>query len=99
MIVPETWVDELAVQEQDEMGQAVERMEKVIFGVDVIVKDRWTLSHGAPIQCTEGKCPKASHVSCARDGGIEARIHFAEMACRTASTRRLLVVKASTWRL
>lgn len=26
-------------------------------------------SHGAPVQCTKGKCPKAFHVSCARDGG------------------------------
>lgn len=24
--------------------------------------------HGAPIQCTKGKCPKAFHVSCAREG-------------------------------
>lgn len=24
--------------------------------------------HGAPIQCTRGKCPKAFHVSCAREG-------------------------------
>ena len=25
--------------------------------------------HGAPIQCTKGKCPKAFHVSCAKEGG------------------------------
>lgn len=24
--------------------------------------------HGAPVQCTRGKCSKAFHVSCARDG-------------------------------
>ena len=24
--------------------------------------------HGAPIQCTKGKCPKAFHINCARDG-------------------------------
>ncbi|KAH8114002.1 hypothetical protein DFH11DRAFT_1595312, partial [Phellopilus nigrolimitatus] len=81
-------VDDIAVQEQDEIGQAVERMEKVVFGVDAIVKDRWALkctayqksrakSHGAPNQCTKGKCPKTSPVSCARGGGVEARIHFA----------------------
>jgi len=76
-IVPETWVDEI------ESGQCDEK-EKVVFGVDGIVKDRWHLkcsacmknrpkAHGAPIQCTKGKCPKAFHVSCARDsqeGGI-----------------------------
>lgn len=49
-----------------------------MFGVDGIVKDRWNLKcssctrtkpkgHGAPVQCTKGKCPKAFHVSCARD--------------------------------
>lgn len=25
-------------------------------------------AHGAPIQCTKGKCTKSFHVSCARDG-------------------------------
>lgn len=70
-VVPETWVDEI------EFGQSDEK-EKVVFGVDGIVKDRWHLkcsacsksrpkAHGAPIQCTKGKCPKAFHVSCARD--------------------------------
>ncbi|KAF8966802.1 hypothetical protein BDZ97DRAFT_1756391 [Flammula alnicola] len=69
-IVPETWVDELDTY----MGK-----EKVVFGVDGIVKDRWNLkcsactknkpkAHGAPVQCTKGKCPKAFHVSCAQDG-------------------------------
>ncbi|KAH8108925.1 hypothetical protein DFH11DRAFT_1491928, partial [Phellopilus nigrolimitatus] len=42
-IVPESWVDRVPVQEQDEMGQAMEMMEKVVFGVGVIVKDRWAL--------------------------------------------------------
>lgn len=89
-VVPETWVDEI---ERIDTGVA----EKVVFGVDGIVKDRWNLvrfrfwlfftlltcletqkcsactksrpkAHGAPIQCTKGKCPKAFHVSCARDG-------------------------------
>ncbi|KAI0667355.1 hypothetical protein C8Q78DRAFT_1147524 [Trametes maxima] len=76
-IVPETWVDEIEVGEPDESG--VRRKESVVFGVDGIVKDRWNLkctactrtrhrAHGAPIQCTKGKCPKAFHVSCAREG-------------------------------
>ena len=25
-------------------------------------------AHGAPVQCTKGKCPKAFHVNCAREG-------------------------------
>ncbi|ESK85356.1 jumonji family transcription [Moniliophthora roreri MCA 2997] len=71
-IVPETWVDEV---EDPQTGVK----ERAVFGVDAIVKDRWNLkctacaknrlkAHGAPIQCTKGKCPKAFHVSCARDG-------------------------------
>ncbi|KAF9073520.1 JmjC domain, hydroxylase-domain-containing protein [Rhodocollybia butyracea] len=70
-IVPETWVDEV------ESGSS--GMQRVVFGVDGIPKDRWNLkcsactkirprAHGAPIQCTRGKCLKAFHVSCARDG-------------------------------
>ncbi|KAF8804210.1 jumonji superfamily protein [Phlegmacium glaucopus] len=70
-IVPETWVDDL---DTGDGGK-----EKVVFGVDGIVKDRWNLkcsactktkskAHGAPVQCTKGKCPKAFHVNCARDG-------------------------------
>jgi hypothetical protein len=35
-VVPETWVDEI------ESGQSGEK-EKVVFGVDGIVKDRWHL--------------------------------------------------------
>ncbi|KAG6820302.1 hypothetical protein H0H93_002566 [Arthromyces matolae] len=69
-IVPETWVDEVEINGA---------MEKVVCGVDGIVKDRWNLkcsvctknrpkAHGAPIQCTKGKCSKAFHVSCARTG-------------------------------
>ncbi|RDX44633.1 hypothetical protein OH76DRAFT_1408862 [Lentinus brumalis] len=77
MVIPETWTDEVEVGEPDVEG--VRRKEKVVFGVDAIVKDRWNLKctactktkhrvHGAPIQCTKGKCPKAFHVSCAREG-------------------------------
>lgn len=71
-VVPETWVDEV----ETEMS-----VEKRVFGVDAIVRDRWNLkcaactkarqkAHGAPIQCTKGKCAKSFHVSCARDGGF-----------------------------
>ncbi|THH27258.1 hypothetical protein EUX98_g6931 [Antrodiella citrinella] len=77
-VVPETWVDFLDVGVDPQTGGPLR--EKVVFGVDGIVKDRWNLkcnactktkhkAHGAPIQCTKGKCPKAFHVSCARDGG------------------------------
>ena len=37
-IVPETWVDELEMQ-----GGVSTVKEKVVFGVDAIVKDRWNL--------------------------------------------------------
>lgn len=37
-IVPETWVDEIDVEED---GRKVK--ERVVFGVDGIVKDRWNL--------------------------------------------------------
>ncbi|OBZ73253.1 Lysine-specific demethylase 4D [Grifola frondosa] len=76
-VVPETWVDEVDVGDMRDNGTRAK--ERVVFGVDGIVKDRWNLkctactknrhrAHGAPIQCTKGKCPKAFHVSCARDG-------------------------------
>ncbi|KAF8639027.1 hypothetical protein AX17_001779 [Amanita inopinata Kibby_2008] len=71
-IIPETWVDDI---EETSGGTA----QKYVFGVDAIVKDRWNLkcsactktrqkAHGAPVQCTKGKCSKAFHVSCAREG-------------------------------
>ncbi|RPD58315.1 hypothetical protein L226DRAFT_536736 [Lentinus tigrinus ALCF2SS1-7] len=77
MVIPETWIDEVEVGEP--AAEGVREKEQVVFGVDGIVKDRWNLkctactkaknrAHGAPIQCTKGKCPKAFHVSCARDG-------------------------------
>ncbi|KAL1701740.1 JmjC domain, hydroxylase-domain-containing protein, partial [Schizophyllum commune] len=77
-IVPETWVDEV--------DEGLGFREKVVFGVDAIEKARWQLkctacvrarakAHGAPIQCTKGKCSKAFHISCAREGG-EAGISF-----------------------
>ncbi|KAH9916071.1 uncharacterized protein B0H18DRAFT_1039143 [Fomitopsis serialis] len=86
-IVPETWVDEVEVGEARLDGSRAK--ERVVFGVDAIVKDRWNLkcsactktrykAHGAPIQCTKGKCPKAFHVSCARNGG-ENNIVYKEL--------------------
>jgi hypothetical protein len=95
-VIPETWVDEIEVGEP--LTDGTRTKEKVVMGVDAIVKGRWNLvcaytrsniisfltrllsqkcsactktrhkAHGAPIQCTKGKCPKAFHVSCARDG-------------------------------
>ncbi|KAF7290510.1 Specific transcriptional repressor [Mycena indigotica] len=66
MVLPETWVDQIAG-------------ERVAFGLDGIVRGRWSLKcsvcthpnakgHGALIQCAKGKCPKSFHVNCARDG-------------------------------
>ncbi|KAI8977854.1 hypothetical protein BD414DRAFT_157532 [Trametes punicea] len=83
-VVPETWVDEVEVGEPDEHG--LRKIERIILGVDSIVKDRWNLkctactkprnrAHGAPIQCTKGKCPKAFHVSCAREGGANGIVY------------------------
>ena len=40
-IVPETWLDEVETGEPDESG--VRKKERMVFGVDVIVKDRWNL--------------------------------------------------------
>ncbi|EIN04471.1 JmjC-domain-containing protein [Punctularia strigosozonata HHB-11173 SS5] len=82
-VVPETWVDEIEVGEPREDGTRA--TERVVFGVDGIVKDRWNLkcsactkprakAHGAPIQCTKGKCSKAFHVSCARHGSAQGII-------------------------
>ncbi|KAI0340988.1 hypothetical protein BDW22DRAFT_1378501 [Trametopsis cervina] len=79
-IVPETWVDVIDDKSTPVDGAYVG--EKVVMGVDAIVKARWNLkcsactktrykAHGAPIQCTKGKCPKAFHVSCARDGASQ----------------------------
>ncbi|KAF9221048.1 JmjC-domain-containing protein [Gyrodon lividus] len=76
-VVPETWVDEVEVG--DVLPDGSRARESKVFGVDAIVKDRWNLkcsactkgrqkAHGAPIQCTKGKCAKSFHVSCARDG-------------------------------
>lgn len=76
-VVPETWVDEVDFGGL-ESNASVSR-ERRVFGVDAIVKDRWNLkcvactkgrskAHGAPIQCTKGKCTKSFHVSCAREG-------------------------------
>ncbi|KAL4244558.1 JHDM3 histone demethylase family protein [Abortiporus biennis] len=84
-VVPETWVDEVDGPPDTD---GLPTKERVVFGVDVIVKDRWNLkcsactrtksrAHGAPIQCTKGRCPRAFHVSCAREGsgiGIVYRI-------------------------
>ncbi|KAJ7726252.1 JmjC-domain-containing protein [Mycena maculata] len=67
LVLPETWVDEVGG-------------ERIVFGVDGIVRGRWALkcaacprprakAHGALIQCTKGKCPKAFHISCAASGG------------------------------
>lgn len=76
-VIPETWVDEVDVGDLDNNGGMSK--ERRVFGVDAIVKDRWNLkcvactkgrskAHGAPIQCTKGKCTKSFHVSCAREG-------------------------------
>lgn len=43
-IVPETWVDEIEVGEPREDGTRAK--ERVVFGVDGIVKDRWNLVRG-----------------------------------------------------
>lgn len=83
-VVPETWIDDIEVGPVRPDGMRLK--ERVVLGVDGIVKDRWNLkcnactktrhkSHGAPIQCTKGRCPKAFHVSCARDGAVQSIIY------------------------
>ncbi|TEB18763.1 hypothetical protein FA13DRAFT_1745280 [Coprinellus micaceus] len=69
-VIPETWVDDF------DRGDGTKT--RMVFGVGAIVKDRWNLKcsacvrsrpkrHGAPVQCTKGKCPKAFHVGCAQN--------------------------------
>lgn len=76
-VLPETWLDE--AEKEPVLEDGARKQEKMVFGVDAIVKDRWNLKctacsknrpkmHGAPIQCTRGKCSKAFHISCAREG-------------------------------
>ncbi|KAI0259156.1 JmjC domain, hydroxylase-domain-containing protein [Gloeopeniophorella convolvens] len=87
-VLPETWIDEIEVDSV--LSDGTKKREKMVFGVDAIVKDRWNLKctacsknrpkvHGAPVQCTRGKCSKAFHVSCARDGA-EHGIVYKELA-------------------
>ena len=40
-VIPETWVDEIEVGDPREDGSRAK--ERVVFGVDAIVKDRWNL--------------------------------------------------------
>ena len=40
-VVPETWVDEIDLEDVGDDGSRAK--EKVVFGVDAIVKDRWNL--------------------------------------------------------
>lgn len=40
-VIPETWVDEVDASVNDGLGFTSK--EKVVFGVDAIVKDRWNL--------------------------------------------------------
>ncbi|KAF8513261.1 JmjC-domain-containing protein [Hysterangium stoloniferum] len=78
-VVPETWIDE----DPDTVSGIDGEKERVVWGVDGIVKDRWMLkcsvctrpaskSHGAPIQCTKGKCSKAFHVTCAAEAATSS---------------------------
>ncbi|KAI6152983.1 JmjC domain, hydroxylase-domain-containing protein [Pisolithus thermaeus] len=75
-VVPETWIDEADLGGL-ENNASVSR-ERRVFGVDAIVKDRWNLkciactkgrskAHGAPIQCTKGKCASGIAYSVVRE--------------------------------
>lgn len=56
-VVPETWVDEIEVGEVREDGTRAK--ERVVFGVDGIVKDRWNLVRYACL----GSAASSTHVS------------------------------------
>ncbi|KAH8827175.1 JmjC-domain-containing protein [Flagelloscypha sp. PMI_526] len=69
MVLQETWIEEV----EGEDG----KRERMVFGVDDIPRDRWALkcslckkerakAHGALVQCAQGKCTRAFHVSCAK---------------------------------
>ncbi|KAH7908694.1 JmjC domain, hydroxylase-domain-containing protein [Hygrophoropsis aurantiaca] len=70
---------EVGGNHENESGSEPKVKQARVLGVDAIVRDRWNLkcaacsktrfkAHGAPIQCTKGKCAKSFHVGCARDG-------------------------------
>ena len=48
-VIPETWVDEIEVGEPREDGSRAK--ERVVFGVDAIVKDRWNLVRAYGVGC------------------------------------------------
>ena len=51
-VVPETWVDEIEWEgELGVPGENVSRVEKVLFGVDAVSKDRWNLVSDDPLPC------------------------------------------------
>ena len=67
--VPEVWVEEF-----NDRGAPYD----MVMGIEGISKARWSLkcgscsvkqlaTMGAKVQCVNGKCPKAFHVTCARD--------------------------------
>ena len=83
-VLPETWLDE--VETGPMLADGTRKREKMVFGVDAIVKDRWNLvSHIRP----RGRCRFADRA------GIQRNVHLVPRIAQRCMARQFNVPEAN----